>query len=143
MAAGDILWTPAARGLSLRAHFGANHHPDALGTHYFALFNGKPDDPASNEAATGGYARAAVANDAALWGSPALGDTQVQNQADIVWPAAYNYIWNNQPFNWWGIFDHAGGGTLWYMGHLSQQVAITQPGDQPRIMAHGLTLIQA
>ena len=137
---GEVIWTPTARGLSLRAHFGANRHASSLATHYFGLFTDYPLGAGAEAAFTAGYGRATVANGAAAWGSPALGDTQVTNQADIVWPAATG-AWAG-PFYWWAIFSANTGGTLWYCGKLADPAVVSTAGDQPRILAGGLTIIQ-
>lgn len=140
--AGEVIWTPSARGLSLRAHFGANKHASALGTHYFGLFTDYPLGAGVEAAFTNGYGRATVANGLAAWGSPAVGDTQVVNQADIVWPAATG-AWAGGPFTWWAILSASTGGTLWYCGRLSAPAVVDTVGNQPRILAGGLTIIQA
>ena len=136
-------WTPAARGLSLRAHFGGNKHPSALGTHYFALFKNHPlEGGIEPTAGTGGYGRATAANTAKLWGSPNIGDTQVANAAAVVWPAATG-LWSiTDPLTHWGIYDAATAGTLWYIGKLSTTIVVAQSGDQPRILAGGLVWTQ-
>ena len=139
--AAQVLWTPTARGLSLRAHFGANKHASALGTHYFALFNGYPLGAGTEAPFANGYGRATVTNGAALWGSPALGDTQVTTQADIIWPAA-TAAWTGGPFTWWAILSANTGGTIWYVGELAEAAVVTTAGDQPRILAGGLSIIQ-
>lgn len=140
--AGELLWTPSARGLSLRAHFGANKHASALATHYFGLFSDYPLGAGIEPTFAAGYGRATVANTAAAWGSPAVGDTQVVNQSDILWPAATG-AWDNGPYTWWGILSANTGGTLWYCGRLADPITVSQAGNQPRILAGGLTLIQA
>ena len=83
-----VVMSPAARRLSLRAHLGPNKHADALGTLYFALFSGDPFGAGTEPTSTGNYARVAVANDAAMWGTIAALQTSVTSAAGVVWPVA-------------------------------------------------------
>lgn len=133
----------AARRLSLRAHLGPNKHADALATLYFALFSGDPFGAGTEPTATGGYARVAVANDAAMWGTIAAGQVSVSSAAAVTWPNATG-LWSiTGPLTYWAVFDNSTGGVLWYGGPLTSSVTVTGANDQPRIPAGSLTINQA
>jgi len=132
-----------ARNLSLRSHFGADRHPSlSLPIFHFALFAGDPTVAGVEPNGSAGYARAAVANDAALWG--ALDGTAIQafSAVDIVWPAATGLYSTTGPLDHWAIFDNATGGTLWYSAPLTAPIQVTGAGDVPRIPAGALSVTQ-
>lgn len=132
-----------ARGLSLRAHFGGAKHADTLATHYYALFDGDPfAGGVEPTIGTGGYGRATVTNGSAMYGTPALGTSQLATLADIVWPAATG-LWSiTGPLPWWGIYSASTAGALWYAGQCPEPKSVAASGDQPRILAGGLILRQ-
>lgn len=84
--------------------------------------------------ASGGYARVAKSNDAALWGAIAAGATSVFNAGEVLWPAASG-LYSVPSLTHWAIFDNSAGGALWYSGKLSTAIAVTGAGDVPRIPA--------
>jgi hypothetical protein len=141
-----VMMSPTSRGLSLRAHFGANKHADALATLYFALFTTDPYVSGVEPSSAGAYGRAAVANAAGLWPSNIpLGSVQISNQADIVFPTATGvYSTGGTHLTYWGIMSSPtlGSGTLWYAGRMSADVLVLGAGDQPRIIAGALTIFQ-
>lgn len=131
----------SARALTLKAHLGAARHADAMPILYFALFKGDPMGSGVEPTSTGGYARAAVNNDAALWGTLSAGQTSVQNVGVILWPVASGlYSIGATPLDYWAVFDNAAGGNLWYSGRLSSPITVTGANDQPRIPAGSLTM---
>jgi hypothetical protein len=132
-----------ARGLSLRAHFGGAKHASALATHYYALFDGHPFGGGHEPVlGTGGYGRATVTNGAAMYGSPALGTTQIANLQDIVWPAA-TALWSITGFlPWCGVYSADTGGSLWYAFELPEAKKVENATDQPRVLAGGLIIRQ-
>src|SRR5690242_3602524 len=123
----------AARTLSLKSHFGASKHADALTTLYFALFRGDPSNSGVEPTSTGNYARVAKTNDGTLWPAIGAGATQVANNAEIQWPVATGVYSITLALTWWAIFDNSTGGNLWYWGQLSPTITVTGAGDQPRI----------
>lgn len=139
-----FLGTPARR-LSLRAHFGADRHADALPTLYFGLFTNDPFAGGVEVAGTNGYARVAVANNLAMWGTVAALQTSIASLADVIWPAATGAWSSGAPLVYWGIYDTAtlGSGALWYAAQIgSGSIAAAASGDQPRILAGGITIVQ-
>lgn len=132
----------AAQRLSMRAHFGPDRHADALGTLHFALFRGNPAGAGVEPTSTGGYARKAMANDAALWGTIAAGQVTVSNLVAIAWPVASGLYSVTQALDYWAVFDNASGGALWYYGALNSTITVTGAGDQPRLPAAALTITQ-
>jgi hypothetical protein len=133
----------AARRLTLRAHLGPNKHADALATLYFALFSGDPFGAGTEPTSTGGYARVAVTNDGAMWGTIGAGQVSAASLAAVTWPAASG-LWSiTGPLTYWAVFDNSTGGNLWYGGPLSTTVTITGAGDQARLPAGALTVAVA
>lgn len=134
--------TIRARNISLRSHFGADHHPAlALGTLYFALYNGDPLVDGVEPTSAGGYARVAKANDAVLWGTISATATETSNADDITWPAATG-LWSEAIVTHWAILDNAAGGEPVYSGQLTSPIALTGVGDIARIPAGGLDVTQ-
>jgi len=139
------MMSPTARGLSLRAHFGANKHADALATLYFALFTDDPYTGGVEPTSAGAYGRAAVTNGSGIWPAIPLGTLQIVNQSDIVFPTATGvYSTGSTHLTHWGIMSSPtlGSGTLWYAGRMSADVLVAGAGDQPRIIAGALTIFQ-
>ena len=136
---------PKARGLSLYAHFGASKHASALGTLYFGLFNGDPFGPGVEASSAGSYGRAVITTGSALWGAFTADALSIVTQADIVWPSATG-AWNSGlVLTHWGIMSTSllGSGNLWYADAIpSGGFIVAIAGDQPRILAGGLTIIQ-
>lgn len=121
------------RNLTLKAHFGASKHADALSTLYVALVQGNPKTGTYTEPdTTGGYARVAVTNDATLWGAIGTTDVQVFSITDIVWPSA-TALWSLSVVDHWVIFDASSGGDIRYSGALTNNISPTGVGDVPRI----------
>jgi hypothetical protein len=138
-----VAMSPAARRLSLRAHLGPDKHADALGTLYFALFKGDPFGAGIEPDSTGNYARAAIANDATLWGTIVALQTSVSNAVAITWPLASG-LWSiTDPLTHWAVFDNSTGGNLWYAGVLTSTVTVTGANDQPRMPAAAMSITQA
>lgn len=138
-----VMGTPARR-LSLRAHFGPDRHADALGTLYVALFSGDPFGAGVEPTSAGAYARVAIANDAALWGTVAAGQTSVLNLVAVAWPVASG-LWSiTSALDYWAVFDNSSGGALWYAGPLgsSGKITITGAGDQARLPASSWSISQ-
>lgn len=133
--------TVKARNISIRSHFGADKSSVALPTLYFALFNGDPEGAGVEPTSTGGYARAAVANDAALWGTISAGAVSVTTIADIVFATASG-VYSQADLTHWAAFDNAAGGNLTYAGPLTATVSVTGAGDVPRIVAGAMTIAQ-
>lgn len=132
----------AARNAGLRSHFGADRSSLSLATLYFALFQGDPFGSGVEPTSQGGYARAAKANDATLWGTIAGTATSVTTVAEIAWPAATG-LWSiTAPLTHWGVFSLSAGGVLWYGGLLSPSITVTGAGDQPRLPIGALTVSQ-
>lgn len=122
-----------ARRLSLRAHLGADKHADALATMHVALFRGDPLGSGTEPTSTGGYARKAITNDAAMWGTIGAGQTSVSSLADVVFVASSG-LWSiTAALDYWAVFDNSSGGNLWYCGPLNPTITITGAGDQARI----------
>lgn len=132
----------AAQRLSVRAHLGPDKHADALGTLHFALFQGNPAGAGVEPTSTGGYARKAMTNDAALWGTIAAGQVSATNLIDIAWPSATGLYSITSALNYWAVFDNSAGGALWYYGTLLTTITVTGAGDQPRLPAGALTITQ-
>lgn len=135
---GQDVWS---RNLTLKAHFGANKHADALGTLYFALFRGDPSGAGVEPSSTGNYARVAKTNDATLWGTIGSTDVFVQNKGtsgEIAWPVATGLYSITLGMDWWGIFDNSSGGNLRYWGKLTTPIVVSGSGDQPRIPVNTL-----
>lgn len=132
-----------ARGLSLIAHFGANAHSSALGTHYFALFDDHPfSGGVEPDIGTGNYGRATVTNGVAMYGTPTTSTVQISNLQDIVWPTASG-LWSiTGDLTWCGVYDAATAGTLWYAFILSVPKVVSGASDQPRELAGGLIIRQ-
>lgn len=134
---------PSEKSLTLLTHFGASRHPTlALGTLYFALFNGDPTVAGVEPSSVGGYARVAKANDATTWGTIAAGAMNASNSGasgDVTWPAL-TALWSQLTVTHWGVFDNSTGGTLWYSGQLTSPVTPTGAGDVPRIPAGSLNV---
>ena len=133
----------AARRLSLRAHLGADRHTDALATLHLALFAGDPFGSGVEPSSVGGYGRAAVANDATLWGTIAAGQTLATNQVAITWPVTTG-LWSVNTLDYWAVFDTPSGGVLWYGGPLAAagKITITGAGDQARLPANAWSISQ-
>lgn len=137
---------PWSRNLTLKAHFGANKHADAMVTHYFALFRGEPGGGGVEPTSAGGYARVAKTNDAALWGAIVATDLSVQNKGtggEILWPTTTGLYSITQALDWWAIFDNSTGGNMRYWGPLSPTILVTGAGGQPRIPQSSLINNQA
>ena len=135
---------PLARGLSLYAHFGTSKHASALTTLYFGLFDGDPFGTGTEPTSAGGYGRAVVNNNSALWSAFPATALSIITQADIVWPAATG-AWSLSPLTFWGIMSTStlGTGNLWYADAIpGSGFVVATVGDQPRILAGGLTFIQ-
>lgn len=132
-----------ARRLSLRAHFGTDRHADALATLHVALFSGDPFGSGVEASSAGGYGRAAIANDATLWGTIAAGQTLAVNQVAVTWPVASG-LWSIGTADHWAVYDTASGGVLWYGGPLSAagKITITGAGDQARLPAGAWSISQ-
>jgi hypothetical protein len=133
--------TVNARNISLRSHFGADKSAVALPTLYFALFNGDPEGAGVEPTSTGGYARKAVTNDIALWGTIGGSAVSVTNATDIVFATATG-VYSQASLTHWAAFDNSAGGVLTYAGPLTATVAVSGAGDVPRIVAGGLTITQ-
>lgn len=138
-----VALSTAARRLSLRAHLGPDRHADALGTLYFALFQNDPFGAGVEPSSTGGYARVAVANDAAMWGTIAAGQVAVSSLAAITWPIATGLYSITTALTHWAVFDNSSGGVLWYAGPLTAPITVSGANDQPRIPVGALTFTQA
>lgn len=135
---------PKARGLSLYAHFGTSKHASALTTLYFGLFDGDPFGVGHEPSSAGAYGRAVVNNNSALWGSFPATAVAVTTISDVVWPAASG-AWSLSPLTWWGVMSTnvLGSGDLWYADEIpGGGFTVNAAGQQPRILAGGLTLIQ-
>lgn len=136
---------PKARGLSLYAHFGASKHASALTTLYFGLFDGDPFGPGHEPSSAGAYGRAVVGNNAAMWTAFPATALSITSQADVVWPAA-TAAWSiTTALTHWGILstNTLGAGDLWYADVIpGGGFIVASVGDQPRILAGGLTFIQ-
>jgi hypothetical protein len=135
---------PKARGLSLYAHFGSNKHASALTTLYFGLFNDDPFGTGHEPSSAGGYGRAVVTNNAALWGAFPATALSIVTASDIVWPSATG-AWSLSPLTHWGVMstNTLGAGELWYADVIpGGGFVVAATGDQPRILAGGLTFIQ-
>lgn len=132
-----------ARSLNLRAHLGASKHADALATLYFALFDAHPFyGGVEPTIGTGGYGRATVSNNGALWGTISMGQVVVSNAAAIVWPAA-TALWSiTGALPYWGVFSASTAGDLWYIGECDEPKIVANVGDQPRILPGGLVIAQ-
>ena len=131
----------AARTTSLRAHFGTNHHANALATMYFALFRGYPGQGGSEPViGTGGYARVALANTDASWGTISTGQFTISNAVAIVWPVTTALYSVTVPMDFWAVLDAASAGNLWYYGPLTTPIQVTAVGDTPRIPAGALSM---
>lgn len=133
--------TIPARNLSLISHFGDDHHGDALGTLYVALFAGDPLGIGVEPDATGSYARVAITNDSTLWGSISSSDISVTNQVEVKWPSL-TALWSEDTLTHWAVFDNSTGGDLWYSGELSEPLVVTGAGDTPRFPPGSWTVIQ-
>lgn len=133
--------TVNARNISIRSHFGADKSAVALPTLYFALLNGDPEGVGVEPTSVGGYARKAMPNDVALWGTIGGSAVSVTNAIDIVFATA-SAVYSQASLTHWAVFDNSAGGVLTYAGPLSTAVAVTGAGDVPRIVAGALTITQ-
>lgn len=135
----------AARNLTLRSHFGADRHPTlSLPILQFALFRGDPSG-AGVEPSGGAYARVAVNNNAAFWGTIAATDTMAQNNGaggEVAFPVATGLYTITDPLDWWAALDSTSGGALWYWGPLGTPIVVSAVGDQPRLPAGTLIVNQ-
>lgn len=137
--------TAHGRAIALRGQFGADKASVAAATLYFALYRGNPGGTGVEPTSTGGYARVAMTNDATLWGSIGVTDTQISNvgtSGEIAWPTATG-VWSiTDPLTHWAIFDNSSGGNLLYYGTLTTTITITGSGDTARLPVGALTVIQ-
>lgn len=128
-----------ARSCTLRSHLGADRSASSLPTLHFALLDGDPAASGVEPTTAGGYARVAVANDAALWGALAVNAVAASNVVAVTWPALTG-LWSQPTLTHWAIYDNATGGTLWYSGQLAAPLVVTGAGDVPRIPVGALTV---
>lgn len=135
----------ADRNLVLRSRFGADRHSTlSLPILQFALFRGDPSG-GGVEPTGGSYARVAVNNDSAFWGTFVGTDVFAVNKGtggSVVFPAATALYSITDALDWWAIFDSTSGGSLWYWGQLGTTITVTQVGDTPRIPANSLICSQ-
>ena len=136
---------PKARGLSLYAHFGSSKHASALTTLYFGLFDGDPFGTGTEPTSANAYGRAVVSNNSALWTAFPATALSIATVSDIVWPAATGAWKGGSVLTWWGVMSTStlGAGDLWYADVIpGGGFAVNTAGQQPRILAGGLTFIQ-
>lgn len=130
------------RALRLRARFGPGKHADALATLHFALFRGNPASTGVEPTSTGGYARAAMLNDATLWGTIGASQVSVNNLVAVEFPVATGAYSITDPLDHWAVFDAASAGVLWYWGGLSSLITVDVAGKQPRLPIGSLLLTE-
>jgi len=130
-----------ARGQSLRARFGGRRSMDALDTLYVALFIGDPLS-GGTEASGGGYARAAVANGDALWGTIAASATSIANIASVNFPVTTGSYAPTGPYDHWAIMSAPSAGVVWYAGELTATATVLGAGAQPRFPPGSLVIYQ-
>src|SRR5690349_21683106 len=107
----------AAQNKSLDNDYGATKGANAPASHALALFAGDPNLDGTELTATGGYARATVANNGTNW--PAAADG-VKVAAAQAFPTSTG-PWSDVATHW-ALFD---GTTCWDTGVLDEEIDVT------------------
>ena len=134
---------PEARVNALKLQFGAGRGAGAPAAFYVGLCVGNPLLTGEEALSAGGYGRPSISNDAAMWGN--VTNWLISNKLAVAFPAS-TAAWTSPSggvlFNWWGFWDAANSGILWYSGRLAQPMQVGAAGITPQIGVGEITLVQ-